>query len=88
MSDEMEKPVFSYDSAFASYGAVLMISADFPTIGRQAGSLAEEILANSQVDEKFQPPAGSSITLNLKKVEKYGISFNRDALDSVNEIIE
>ncbi len=87
-SDELKIPVFAYDTAFASYGAVLMIAADIPTIGQQAGNLAQELLDNSKIDEKFQSPVGSSITLNMKKIVEYGIKLNKDALDSVNEIIE
>ena len=86
--DAMKKPIFAYNSAYASYGAVMMISADVPTIGRQAASLVEDVLGHTPIDQKFQSPAGSSIILNMKKVEYYGIRLNKDALDSVNEIIQ
>ena len=52
----MKKPVFSYNSAFASYGTVLMISADIPTIGRQAASLAEENLGKYSCGRKNSNP--------------------------------
>ena len=87
-TDTLRIPVFAYDSVFIDYGAVLMISADIPTIGRQAADFAQDILAKSELDRKIESPAGSSIMLNMKKVIKYGINLNRDALDSVNELIK
>ncbi len=86
-SEAARKPVFAYSNVFASYGAVLILSADISTIGKQAAVLALDILENQEITEKIQNPVGSSITLNMKKVKEYGITLNEDALDSVNEII-
>lgn len=82
------RPVFSYHETFASFGAVLTVSVDDPTIGRQAAGIAMEVLAESTFDEKVQFPAGSYIVLNLKRVKEYGLSYNEDALGSVNDILE
>ena len=87
-SDGMKKPVFAYNEAFAGYGAVMIISADIPTIGRQAAQLALRILAEQEITEKVQNPAGSHIIANMKKTEEYGIELNVEALDSVNRIIK
>jgi len=84
----LKRPVFAYDDLFAHYGAVLILSADIPTVGRQAAELAAGIIANRVNVEKIQNPAGSQITLNMKKVEEYGIRLDEDALASVNRIIE
>ena len=81
-------PVFSYHEAFASFGAVLTVSVDDPTIGRQAAGIAMEVLANEPLEEKVQFPAGSYIVLNLKRVKEYGLAYNEDALGSVNDILE
>jgi putative ABC transport system substrate-binding protein len=81
-------PVFSYHEAFASFGAVLTVSVDDPTIGRQAAGMAAEVLAHDALEEKVQFPAGSYIVLNLKRVKEYGLSYNEDALGSVNDILE
>ena len=83
-----KKSIFTYSSAFAEYGAVLMISADIPTIGRQAAELAKALLDNGEPTERLLLPAGSCIALNLKKITQYGIALNKDALDSVNEFIQ
>ena len=49
----------------------------------------EEIMATEEdVADRFQSPAGSAITLNLGKVEQYGLDLNEDALDSVNHLIQ
>lgn len=82
------RPVFSYHETFASFGAALTVSVDDPTIGRQAAGIAMEVLAGAIFDDKVQFPAGSYIVLNLKRVKEYGLSYNEDALSSVNDIIE
>jgi putative ABC transport system substrate-binding protein len=81
-------PVFAYNKAFANLGAVLIVSADISTTGRQAAALALDILASRKITERVKNPAGSHIVLNMKKIEEYGINLNIEALDSVNEIIK
>jgi putative ABC transport system substrate-binding protein len=81
-------PVFSYHEAFVKYGVTLVLSVDNPTIGRQAAGIALEVLAGEKMEEEVQYPAGSHITLNLRKVKDYGLEYNADALASVNRIIE
>jgi putative ABC transport system substrate-binding protein len=80
-------PVFSYHEAFANLGVVLTVSVDDPTIGRQAAGIAMDLLAGNNPQEKVQVPAGSHITLNLEKVEEYGLEYNNNALGLVNNII-
>ncbi|GAK51123.1 hypothetical protein U14_02365 [Candidatus Moduliflexus flocculans] len=86
--DTQKIPVFSYNEAFTQYGVVLSISVDTPTIGRQAAALATSVLAKEDLTELVQFPAGSYITLNLKKVKEYHLHYNEDALGSVNTILE
>ena len=83
-----KKPIFAYNTLFMKYGAVLTIAADIPTMGRQAAGLAQDIINREGIDEKVQPPAGSHVILNLKKVHEYGIKINNAALSSVEEIIQ
>jgi len=82
-----EKPIFTYDKAFADLGATLIISADIPTMTRQSFDLVFSILEGRKIEEKVEDPAGSYIILNMKKVEEYGLNLNMEALDSVNEIV-
>jgi len=87
--DKHKKPVFSYHETYVNYGAVLVVSADEATIGRQAAAIAMELLSGNMMnpDEKVQFPAGSRITLNLKKTEEYGLEYNKDGLGMVNNIV-
>ena len=86
--DAARKPIIAYNAAFVDQGAVLAVSPDDPTIGRQAAGLAETVLAAEEIEERFQSPAGSEIVLNMARVKKYGLKLNEDALDSVNRIIK
>jgi len=86
--DKKRKPVFSYHEALEEHGATLIVSVDNPTLGRQAGGIALEVLSGEKIEEKVQYPAGSHIILNLKKVKEYGLTYNEEALASVNTVIE
>ena len=81
-------PVFAYHDAFAEYGAMLIVSVDDPTIGRQAADVASEMLTDDMGEDKVQLPAGSRVVLNLQKVNAYGLLYNEEALSTVNQIIE
>lgn len=82
-----KKPVFSYSEAYLSLGSALVISADTPTIARQAAGLAREVLSNSSAEPAVQSPAGTYIILNMKKALEYKIEVDMDAMDSVNRIV-
>jgi len=86
--DKRQKPVFSYHGAFAHLGAVLIVSADNPTIGKQAADVALTLLSGGEITDKVNPPAGSHITLNLKKVEEYNLQYNSNALGLVNKVLK
>jgi len=85
--DAKKKPVFSYHEAVADMGAVLVLSVDNPTIGRQAARITAKVISGGKPHESVQTPAGSHIILNLKKVKEYGLKYNENALESVNSII-
>lgn len=87
--DARRKPVFAYDDVYMKLGAVLAITADSSTMGIQAAKLAEDVLsASNTIAERVESPAGSSITLNLGRLQHYSITLNRQALGSVNRVIE
>ncbi len=86
--DKRKKPVLSYLDAFSVFGATLVVSADNPTIGRQAAGIAMDILSGKEIVDKVQFPAGSRITLNMKKVQDYGLEYNKNALRLVNRILK
>ncbi|MBF0101174.1 MAG: hypothetical protein HQK77_09730 [Desulfobacterales bacterium] len=86
--DTEKKPVFSYHDIFIKYGATLIISVDHPTIGRQVAGISEKLLKGQSLEENIQWPAGSDIKKKKKKVKEYGLNINKEALGSVNKIIE
>lgn len=87
-ADSMRKPVFTYDDVFEELGPSLIISIDTPTVGRQAAGLASQLVSGGRLEEHVQNPAGSSITLNMRRIEQYNLRLNLEALDSVNRIIK
>lgn len=88
LSEQQQKPIYTYSDAYLSYGASLVVVADIPTIGRQVATLAESILRHEPIAQPVQPPAGSHIILNQCQLAKIKVNYNQDALDSVNQIIE
>lgn len=84
---QYKKPVYAYNDVFIKQGAVLSISADIATIGRQSASLVLQIDNNKIPNGTVQIPVGSDITLNKCTIDSLKINFNQDALDSVNNIV-
>lgn len=82
-ADAAKKPVFAYSAAFTELGATLVLAPDMPTVGRQAAAIAQDFAGAPAVSA----PAGSEVTLNLKRVQQYGLEFNREALDAVSNLI-
>ncbi|MGR3319466.1 MAG: ABC transporter substrate-binding protein [Candidatus Anammoxibacter sp.] len=87
-SSKFGKPVFAYEKIFGDFGAAFIVSADVPTMARQAAQIAANALAGKDIGAKVQDPAGSYIAINLKKIEMYGVKLNSKAIPSVNDFIE
>ena len=88
-SRKKKKPVFAYNPSFKKVGAAFTISVDESTVGRQAAMLAASALETGvDLAQKVQPPAGTFIMLNMKKVKEYGVVLNIDALGTANMILE
>ncbi len=85
---KIKKPIFTYNKIFMAFGAQLIISADIPTIGRQVSALVNTLRNNQTIANRVSYPAGSHVILNMKKLEGYSIQLNKEALGSVNQIIE
>ena len=62
--DQHKIPVFSYNSAYATLGATLVVAVDDSTIGRQAAVMSDDLLAGQPLPRNVQYPAGSNITVN------------------------
>jgi len=85
-ADQLKLPIFTTNRLFKALGATLTISADLPTVGRQAAMLMNT--TKHRPEDTIHYPVGSHITLNLNKVEQYKLELNYQALDSVNELQE
>jgi putative ABC transport system substrate-binding protein len=86
-AQQQKKPVYAYSDVYIEQGAVLAISADIATIGRQSAGLAMLVDHNKVPAGTVQSPAGSTVTLNKCAVDTLKLKFNQDALDSVNKIV-
>jgi putative tryptophan/tyrosine transport system substrate-binding protein len=84
---QYKKPVYAYSDVFVEQGAVLAISADVATIGRQSANFVMMIDNRKLPAGTVQIPAGSTVTLNKCVVDGLQLNFNKDALDSVNQLI-
>lgn len=83
LTDAAMKPVFTYSDVYVGLGPALVLSPDMPTIGRQAAEVVRDYAGAPLVSS----PAGSEVTLNLQRVERYRLELNREALNSVNNLI-
>lgn len=85
---QQNKPVYAYSDIFIQYGALLSVSADMGTIGRQSANLLVMMDADKVPEGTVQIPAGSSVTLNKCVLDALKLNFNRDAMSSINNIVE
>jgi putative ABC transport system substrate-binding protein len=86
--DQHKVPVFTYHDAFTAYGAMLIVSVDDATIGRQSAGLSNDLLAGVKMVEKIQYPAGTHIIFNLKKAKEFKLLYNEQALGAVNQLVK
>jgi putative ABC transport system substrate-binding protein len=86
-AQQQKKPVYAYSDVYIKQGAVLSISADIATIGRQSAGLALLVDQDKVPEGTVQSPAGSTVTLNKCALDALKLKFNQDALDSVNKIV-
>jgi putative ABC transport system substrate-binding protein len=87
-AQQKKVPVVTYNRFFLELGAVLSITADLPTTGRQAALMLQKIISRGAPAASIQFPAGTTITLNMGKVRELGLNMNDGAFDAVNEIID
>lgn len=86
-AQQHKKPVYAYSDVYIEQGAVLAVSADIATIGRQSAGLAMMVDQDKVPRGAVQSPAGSIVTLNKCALDALKLTFNQDALDSVNKIV-
>lgn len=86
-AQQYNKPVYAYSDVYIEQGAVLSVSADIATIGRQAAGLALMADQGKVPSGTVQSPAGSTVTLNKCVLDTLKLQINQDALDSINNVV-
>jgi putative ABC transport system substrate-binding protein len=72
-------PVFTFSDKYVDKGALLSLEVDALEVGRQAGEMANMILAGARAQSIRKVDAHSGIlTVNLRVAKKLGISLNGD----------
>lgn len=79
--------IFSYHEVFLQYGALLSISIDNPTTGRQIASMIQNNKSNQNTNT-VKYPAGTNVIFNKKEAMIQNILFNKNIRSLVNKVIE
>lgn len=87
-TDRHALPTLGYFSSLFAMGAIMVISVDEPTIGRQAAQLMKNVIAKPRQAPSVDYPAGSEISVDIRRVKSLGVTYNKDALIEVTHIIE
>lgn len=80
-------PVLAYHEAFVKEGALLSVSSDFSSMGKQAGELVHNLL--DQKSDKNLPsvlPTLSKLAINLKTAKKLNIEINPNVVMSATQV--
>ena len=80
-------PVIAYHPVYLKYGAMLVLSVDTPTIGRQVASMVTQEVRES-LFTPIQLPAGSKVIFNQGLAKRMGIYYDKAALIIVNKVIK
>jgi len=84
---ESRIPVLTFAEKYAEKGALLALEVDAVEAGRQAGEMANRIMAGTEVRKIGKEDArGSILTVNMIVAKKLGIPINIDVLKQANVI--
>jgi putative ABC transport system substrate-binding protein len=74
----------------AEVGVLLAVNPDIANVGRQAASMAKNILLRHQLPERIgvMPPLGTRLVLNAKTAKEIGLKLNHTVMDMANDIID
>lgn len=80
-------PVIAYHPLYIEYGAVLVISTDIGTIGRQIASMVESEIAQ-QPYKAIQMPIGTEVIFNKGLAKRMHLHYDKAALTIVHKVIQ
>lgn len=86
-SKKYKKPIFAYHELFIKYGAVLAISIDNPTIGRQISAMIQSNIKGEEI-KKIQYPAGTKVIFNKQVATQMDLKFSKNISFIATEVIE
>jgi len=87
-SKKRKKAIFAYHELFLDYGALLSISIDNPTTGRQIARMIQNDTKTNNKKYSVKYPAGTKVIFNKKEALNQNILFNKNITSLVNEIKE
>ncbi len=84
---ESGRPVVAFSEKYAEQGALMSIGVDPYDMGRQAGRMAEKILAGADAGAiSSQDARKTVVTVNTRIAKKLGVVFDKEFLDQVRII--
>ncbi|MEW5855190.1 MAG: ABC transporter substrate-binding protein [Myxococcota bacterium] len=74
-SRQNKVPVYGINANHVQRGALMTLALDYPRVGRQAGKLANRLLADPEAARtlQLQPPEGLDLALNLSVARRLGV---------------
>ena len=82
-----DKPLIAYHPLYIKYGAVLVISIDIPTVGRQVASMIHSDMSGQDI-VPIQAPVGTKVIFNENLAKRINLHYNSSALSTVNRVIK
>jgi len=82
-----KNPIIAYDKLFINYGAVLSISVDNPTIGRQIATMIKGYMKKTDT-HNIQYPTGTHVTFNKKSAKELELDLKNIEFINIDEIVE
>jgi putative tryptophan/tyrosine transport system substrate-binding protein len=86
LSDKI--PLIVPAQPFVEGGGLLALTINYPNAGKQAGEMANQILAGSKFPSSFgtQSPTGTGLALNLKIAKSIGLAIPQSIIDSATKL--
>ena len=84
---EDNKPVVAYHPLYLKYGAVLILSVDIPTVGRQVAAMVHAEMSGT-LTSPIQMPIGSKVIFNEGLAKRMKLHYDKAALSVVNKVIK
>lgn len=86
---EKNIPVMAYQSSFVKNGAFVALAPSYTGIGRQAGKMANKLIAGTKVsDIPVEPPEEDNLALNLKVAGQIGIKVPPSVVDIAEVVVQ